>query len=150
MIRAVIDTSVLVRGFMSQRQAEGRILVAVARGTFEPVVSKASLVELRRVVARPDRGHHTLDRSVAEVVIGRLEEQPLVVIETTQLPLHSRDAKDAYLVITALVGKATYIVTVDNDLLVLADDLHPERVEVVVPARFVEILEAEGVSPPRR
>lgn len=140
MIRAVIDTSVLMRGFMSQRGPAGRILVAVSRRTFEPVVSVSSLVELRRVVSRPSRDRHRIDQSVAELVMSCLEEQPLVTIEATPAPVTIRDAKDEYLVRTAIAGGAAFLVSVDNDLLVLADDLRPFGVEVVTPARFVEML----------
>jgi len=136
----VVDTSVLMRGFMSQRGPAGRILVAVSRRTFEPVVSTSSLVELRRVISRPSRDYYKIDRSVAELVISRLEERPLVTIETTRSPVTIRDVKDEYLVRTAIAGGVAFLVSVDNDLLVLADDLRPHGVEVVTPARFVEIL----------
>ena len=129
-----------MRGFMSQRGPTGRILVAVSRRTFEPVVSTSSLVELRRVISRPSRDYYKIDRSVAELVISRLEERPLVTIETTRSPVTIRDVKDEYLVRTAIAGGAAFLVSVDNDLLVLADDLRPHGVEVVTPARFVEIL----------
>jgi putative PIN family toxin of toxin-antitoxin system len=48
-----------------------------------------------------------------------------------------RDPKDAHVLEAAVAGRADYIVSGDNDLLVLA---RYEAVEIVTPAAFVAML----------
>lgn len=64
-----------------------------------------------------------------------------MTIETTRSPVTIRDAKDGFLVRTAIAGRAAFLVSVDNDLLAVANDLRPYGVEVVTPAPFVVILD---------
>jgi len=142
LIRAVVDTSVLIRGLLARRDPSRAVLVFIALESFELAISVESLRELRDVVERPSDAHDRIDHAIAEHLIAGLEQRPLVAIDGVGCPIPVRDRKDEYLVRTAIAGIATFIVSVDNDLLVLADDLRPYGVEVVTPGRFVEILGA--------
>lgn len=51
-----------------------------------------------------------------QLLKGVSEEIPFI---TTKIPVATRDPKDDYLIAYAILGKADYLVTVDQDLLVL-------------------------------
>ena len=53
MIRAVIDTNVLVSGLLSPAGNEALIVLAVRQGLIRPCVSEAVLAEYAEVLARP-------------------------------------------------------------------------------------------------
>ena len=53
MIRAVIDTNVLVSGLLSSRGNEALIILAVHQGLVRPCISAAILKEYAEVLARP-------------------------------------------------------------------------------------------------
>lgn len=140
MIRAVVDTSVLIRGLISRTDPARTILIAIARRTFEVVVSAESLAELRDVLGREGTAQRRIDAGIAEHMVQTLALQPVARIESVSSPIRVRDAKDEYLIRTAVAGNATHIVSVDNDVLIVSDDLRPHGVEVVTPARFLQIL----------
>ena len=54
MIRAVIDTNVLVSGLLSPRGNEALILLAVHQGFVRPCISAEMLEEYAEVLARPN------------------------------------------------------------------------------------------------
>jgi putative PIN family toxin of toxin-antitoxin system len=53
MIRAVIDTNVLVSGLISPTRNEALILLAVHQGSLRPCLSEAIITEYAAVLARP-------------------------------------------------------------------------------------------------
>lgn len=57
------------------------------------------------------------------------------------IPRVCRHVKDDYLLAYALVGRASYLVTGDDDLLVLAE---VESVKIVTPTDFLGILSETG------
>ena len=57
---------------------------------------------------------------------------------TDEIPVHSRDRKDDYLLEHAVREQPDYLVSGDKDLLTLGEHA---GVRIVSPARFVEILD---------
>lgn len=65
------------------------------------------------------------------------------------LPVSVRDPKDEHILAAALGGEADYLVTGDQDLLVLAGDPRLGSLQIVTVAAFMDILDAvkhEGES----
>lgn len=144
MIRAVIDTNILVSGVITRSLPSRMIVRAIMDRKFDIVLSSRSVDELKDVVNRPSSRELHLDREAAEALIRRLSGLDQVNVDDSTDVVHVRDWKDQYVVSTALKGNAGFLVSEDKDLLVLADDLRPFGVEVVGPARFVEVLESVG------
>lgn len=119
--RAVLDTSVLVRGVLSSRGASGRILDCFFDGAFDLVLSLSILQEVESVLRRRHiRARPSFDREeTRELLVALLEAAEVPSGEYT-VNLVPTDAKDNHIVSTALEGGADYIVTEDaRDLLSL-------------------------------
>ena len=57
-----------------------------------------------------------------------------------QLPVDVRDPKDEAILGAAIAGNADFLVTGDNDLLVLADDPLLGRLQIVSARKFLDII----------
>ncbi|HDQ70671.1 MAG TPA: putative toxin-antitoxin system toxin component, PIN family [Chloroflexi bacterium] len=141
-VRAVLDTNVLVSGLMGTKGAPRQALDAWLEGQFTLVTSLYLVDELVHVFQYPriaERLQVTEDELAA--LLAALLSQAEVVPEKLQLLGVTRDPEDDAVVTCAVEGSADYIVSGDQDLLVLN---HYEGVRVVTPRQFVEILQGEG------
>jgi len=134
-LRAVLDTNVLVAGVLSRSGAPAHLLQRWHRGEFELVVSPLLLDELTRVLAYPKlRSRVPADRAAAFVDLlaaaAEHRDDPGVAPG-----LASRDPDDDYLLALAAASSA-FLVTGDDDLLELAPDA-----PVHSPAAFLELVD---------
>jgi len=60
--------------------------------------------------------------------------------EKRQLPVEVRDPKDEMILASALGGKADYLVTGDDDILVLQDDARLGKLQIVTARAFLNLL----------
>jgi len=123
MIRAVIDTNILVSGVIKPTGAAGRLMGLLRLGHFIFVYSPSTMEEVIRVLSRPriQRKYGITDddvRTVAQLLILRGME----VIPTEHITA-CRDAKDNIFLEVAVAGQVDVLVSGDEDLLVL----HPFR-----------------------
>ncbi|MDH7577534.1 MAG: putative toxin-antitoxin system toxin component, PIN family [Bacillota bacterium] len=119
-MRAVIDTSVLVSGFLSRKSYPAEVLDAWILGRFTPVVSLELVKEYVAVLARDK---FAVLGSVTNR-IGLLEKilaLPWVtmVYPKEKVSIVSKDPKDNKLLECAVEGKAEWVVTGDKHLLEL-------------------------------
>lgn len=130
-MRSVLDTNVIVSAVLLKesisRQAfdkaleEGKILISV------PV-----LLELAEVLSRKKLDKYLLEEERMRFLVALLRETELV--EITETITDCRDAKDNKFLELALSGKADYIVSGDEDLLVLS----PFRgIPILTPREFM-------------
>lgn len=146
MIRAVLDTNVLVSYLLTHRppiaQAEpqsGSALIDhhLAQDDFALVTAPELLAELDRVLGYPKLQQYYTEeerrRFVALVMaLGDVAELPAVI------PRISRDPDDDRVIACAVAGEADVIVSGDDDLLAL------ERVgaiPILTVAQFLELME---------
>src|SRR3954447_8609110 len=118
----------------------------VFAGRVRLVVSAPLIEEVERVLQR-DRIRRRIELTDAELraYLGALREPALSVAIGGGLHL-CRDPKDDLVLETALVGRAQYVVSRDEDLtrdLDLVNVLQAHGVEVLTVARFLERLDAE-------
>lgn len=139
MIRAVLDTNVLVVAVLSSSGAPARLLAAWRDGAFELVVTPTLLDELTRVLAHPKIaqriGPVRAERYVALIAAGAEH-----VADVTEPPpgLRSRDPDDDHLLAIAVEARA-HLVTGDDDLLTVGGGL-----PIVAPAAFEALLADVG------
>ena len=107
MIRAVIDTNVMVSGLLSPAGNEALIILAVQQGLVRSCVSTAVIEEYAEVLARPKFAFPPDE--VAAVIAMFREKGDLVAPEgpTPTLP----DPDDAKFLHCADAGRAEYLVT---------------------------------------
>jgi len=140
-LRAVLDTDVFVSGLMGVKSPPRRIVDGWLEGQFKLVTSLHLVEELAHVLGYPRIAERVrLDPTDVDVILAALLSQAEVVPGELQLPGVTRDPKDDAVVACAVEGQADYLVSGDDDLLVL----HVyEGTQVVTPRRFLEILRRE-------
>jgi putative PIN family toxin of toxin-antitoxin system len=101
------------------------------RGEIVPVVNRLTTLELLRVLTYPK---FRLSQSEQEDILAEYLPYCEVAAALDSVPVpHIRDAADKVFVQLALATKVAYLVTGDNDLLVLATVLSPGSVQIVTP-----------------
>jgi uncharacterized protein len=139
-IRAVVDTSVLVSAFVGDPMAgPGRLVEAWREQRFVLVASPGLFAELDDVLARPKLERWAGDGRRQAYVDGfraRCEQHA----DHADPPPAVRDAADDYLVALARSSAADVLVSLDRDLL----DAGLPDVTVLDPARFLGRLAEES------
>lgn len=117
---AVLDTVVYVRCLLNPRSVWGRLLFGRA-GRYRLIVSAPLLAEIRDVLDRPKLAARF--RFVAGLdkryLLELLDEAETVEVEPAAILPIARDPKDDKVLATARAAKAEFLVTEDEDLLVL-------------------------------
>ena len=141
MIRVVFDTVVFVRALLNRRSQWAR-LVFDHVGDYRLVVSPPVLREVAEVLRRPElaRRFATLPGRDPAAVLALLIEADGVDFDAATMPRASRDPKDDVFLMTTTAGGASYLVSEDNDLLVLGEY---DGIRIVDAATFLGILSEE-------
>ncbi|GDY21736.1 PIN domain-containing protein [Verrucomicrobiota bacterium] len=136
MIRAVIDTNVLIAALRSSSGASYQILLAADRGDFEMALSVPLLAEYDDVSTRPDSGI-TIPAAAVDAIIRRLamvaHKQQIYFLWRPLLP----DPKDDMVLEVAIASGSSHIVTFNRKDLRLASQF---GIVVLPPAEFIRLL----------
>jgi len=140
-IRAVVDTNILIRALIKPQGTVGPVLTRLRDGNYTLLYAEPLLDELVAKLALPrirDKYHLTDDDVETVLALILLRGEPVVPQRRITA---CRDPKDDIVLEVAVAGEADYIVTGDDDLLVL----HPfEGIPIVGPAEFLKALEPTG------
>jgi hypothetical protein len=115
MLRAVLDTNVLVSAIISDGKARTLLKKAIAN-QYHFVTSDLILKELATVLCRPK--FKTTQKEVSRIIYA-LSKTAEVVDVKTKIEAVKEDPKDNMIIETALDGESQIIVTGDNHLLAL-------------------------------
>ena len=141
-VNAVVDTNLIVSAFLSRRGAPYALLQALYGGAFRLLLSDPLLDEYTRVLARPrlvERFALSADEVAAFFRFLARRAQPVTLQQP--LSISVRDVQDEHVLATALDGGADYLVTGDEDLLVLAGDEQLGSLRIVTVRAFLDLLE---------
>ena len=137
MIRAVIDTNLLVRYVLTNSALLSRIVDHWEQGTFVYLTSPQIIAELKDVLRRPRlRARMVADPEPLIAVVEADTEQTSGALVLAGI---CRDPKDEIFLACAVEGQADYIISDDRDLLDL--DAY-QSIAIIRPAAFVAILDA--------
>jgi putative PIN family toxin of toxin-antitoxin system len=110
---------------------------------FVMVITRQLRAEYEEVLARP---RLILKHGLSQEEVGGFFEALAIdgdVVEAlSPLPIAVRDAKDERVLAAALHGRADYLITGDDDLLVLAGDPRLGALEIVSARAFLNVLSA--------
>jgi putative PIN family toxin of toxin-antitoxin system len=136
MLRAVIDTNLLVSYTLTQSKALSRLIDHWERGSFVYLTSPPIIEELKEVLQRPRlRAKMVADpQLLIEVIEADTEQTPGLLI----LKGVCRDPKDEIFIACAIEGAADYIVSWDKDLLDLGEY---QGIKVIRAEAFIAILD---------
>ena len=143
LVRAVLDTNILVRGILRRREAAAvGVFDALVRGDFRPLVSDYILAEVRKTLREPDvRALRRLEDDEIEAIVGALRDLcEFVPGDFRDLEKVPRDLKDRPIVAAGIEGGAHFLVTDDRrDLLplkvILLAGYRP--LQIVTPGEFL-------------
>jgi len=140
MLSVVFDTVVFVRSLINPHNRCGKVIFSLG-DSYRLFLSPPVLTEILEVLNRPEltKKFHRLSEMNMTMVLNLLARADIVEIDLIQ-PV-SRDVKDDKFLATAHMAKADYLVTEDNDLLVLEEY---EGVKIITTETFLEILEQKS------
>lgn len=138
MIRAVFDTVVLVRALLNERGRWARLVFDYA-DDYRLVVSSPVLRESLDVLRRLElaRRFSTAPGRDPAAILDFLHAAEVVGIDESAIPRVCRDPKDDKVLATAKAGRVDYLVSEDEDLLVLTEY---EGIRIVNAATFLAML----------
>ena len=117
--RVVLDTNILVRGLLDRRCDSGRILSACESRRIVPLLNKALLSEYRTILGDKDlvARYPQLNAATVKTAIERLMYFGDVSSTAHVRFDFERDKEDEKLIVLAIVGRASHLITTDTDLL---------------------------------
>lgn len=138
-LRVVVDTNVLVSGLFGIKDSpSSKILKAYRNQKIILVISLEILEEIGDVINRQRIVRLTKMTSKERTnFLDKLIERSDMVTVDQFLPGTGRDRKDDKFLACALEAKVAYLVTGDEDLLVLNEY---QGIKIVTPREFLEIL----------
>jgi putative PIN family toxin of toxin-antitoxin system len=140
LVRAVVDTNLFVSGLILNHGLPSQLVKTLRQGGFRLVLSEVLLEEYRRVLTRQHfaQRYGLTPQEIRDFLTLLATAQSAT--PQRQLPVRVRDVKDNPVLATALGGKAEYLVTGDEDLLIL--DGHPKlpNLRIITVRAFLELL----------
>jgi uncharacterized protein len=140
--KAVVDTHLFVSGPISARGRPGQLLDGWHAGRLELLLSDQQYTELRNVVGRPKIvQHYGFSQAAISELFGALDNATRAT-PMFPIPVIVRDPKDEPILALARGGGADFLVTRDNDLLVLRDDPRLGTLRTATAGEFLAVLES--------
>lgn len=107
-------------------------------GRFELIISELLLEEARDVLMRPKFRRYLPEVAVSAFLLDRLPSFAFATNDPEEVPSHTEDPKDDYLVALALAAGADLVVSGDRHLLDLEDEGLPKTIR---PVEFLKTLD---------
>ena len=119
MIRAILDTSVLIRYLIKPSAAVKELIEECWLGEQVQMVTAPELIEELEGVLERDYIQALVHPEEGQALLDAIYQKAEVLPSLGNVPSYSRDPKDDKFVACALAGGADYVVTEDKDILVL-------------------------------
>jgi len=138
MMRAVVDTTILVSAVIKPSGRVGAVMQRLRRREYKLLISRATLDEFAQVIFRPHlRKKYGLTDRVLRSTIRLIVLRSELVHPGRRIAM-SRDPHDDKFLEVADSGNADVIVSGDEDLLTLTEF---EGIPIIPPSRFLATLE---------
>jgi putative PIN family toxin of toxin-antitoxin system len=140
MHRAVLDSSVLISGFLTRGGVPDQVLDAVERGDFTLCLSGEILAETASVLLRAPKlqARYGFDSAAAEAFCDGLAAMAEITASLPKLQAVPADPKDDMVVATSVAAKAEYLVTGDRKHLLSLRAY--EGIQIVTPREFLDLI----------
>jgi putative PIN family toxin of toxin-antitoxin system len=142
-ISGTVDTNIFVSGTLIKRGVPYELVQAFADGRFLLITSAFQRAEIDRVLRKPSlvTKYNITDLDRLRL-LRRIDRQAIVVTPTPIVAGWVRDPNDEPILGTALAGRADYLVSGDEDLLVLAGDARLGSLRIVTARTFLDLLQS--------
>jgi putative PIN family toxin of toxin-antitoxin system len=118
-IRAILDTSVLIRYLIKPRTAVKELIGERWLGEQFQMVTAPKLIEELEGVLERDYMQALVRPEEGQALLDAIYQKAEILPSLGNVPSYTRDPKDDKFVACALAGGADYVVTEDKDVLVL-------------------------------
>jgi putative PIN family toxin of toxin-antitoxin system len=133
-MKVVIDINIFVSSFLWEGNPK-KVVDRAIEGIDELYISKEILEQISEVMNRPK---FKVDREGVKYYMKLIEEISNEIICNGKIQDGSRDTDDNIILECGLTGNVDYIVTGDEDLLVLKEF---NGIKIVTPKEYLEIIE---------
>lgn len=146
-MKLLIDTNIWLSYLLSPampRSITTVIVTSLTQDEIDVLVPRELIEELAVKVATKRYFRTRIPHATIEDFIKQLTSLAKLLPPLEEIPPHTRDPKDDYLVAYGIVNEADFLVTGDADLLVLG---RVGTLQIVRPSDFVSILKRRGLIP---
>lgn len=141
-LKVTLDTNVIVSGIILERGIPYSILEFWRRGAFLLITSRELIDEVVEVLHRAKTvKNYSIPVEKLTTIVKLINQKSRVVVPAplTQ-DIHLRDKKDTFILATAIIGNAEYLVTGDKDLISLRGKPKIKPLVILTPQQFLESL----------
>jgi uncharacterized protein len=139
--RVAIDTNLVISGTISPQGLASNLLTSWTHDAFAWIVTEETFRELQEVLGREKiKTKYHIDEADTNAFLDNLAvgAEFVKAIPHNELPVHSRDCKDDIMLACALAGGCDYLITGDEDLLVLNGRPELGSLEIITVAQFLQ------------
>lgn len=139
--RVTIDTNLVISGTISPNSYPAKLLTSWTEGDFEWILTEETFGEIKEVLQRKElQSKYHIDETEAKSFLDNLAAgaEFAETMPQEKLPIHSRDTKDDILLSCALGGNCDYLITGDEDLLVLNGKKELGELQIIKVADFLK------------
>ncbi len=139
-MRVLLDANILISYLLSTREASPirTVVKAAITGRYTLLLHEQIGAEVIRKVEEKSYLLERITAAEVEALFNLLQEvAENIPTVTEEIPPVTRDPKDDYLLAYALVGRADYLVTGDEDLLTLKE---VGELKIISPRQFADLL----------
>ena len=142
-MNVLLDTNVWVSSLLNPRGHPAKLKESWLKDNFTVVISPFIIDEIRSILNNPRiRDKYLIKTSEIELFLELLIVRAISVFPAEKLKL-CRDVRDNHILETALLGKAEYIVTRDDDLkrdVHLIEIMKSFNVDVLSVSQFLKVI----------
>lgn len=141
-VRVVLDTNLIISAALIPQSLPDRLFRLWLKDSFDLLISKEQLEEIKTASKKSKLASYPLfsDRIIEFTTNLEFTAELVKPAPETNLPLHSQDPKDDYLLATSVGGGADYLVTGDEDLLALTANPGLGKLKIVSAKQFLFIM----------
>ncbi len=141
-LKVVVDTNLLISSAIVSKSLPDKLIKLWLKQSFILLISKEQLEEIKDVSQREKVKKRPLFTKRIVELIENIEFVAELVkpMPEKDLPLRSRDPDDDYLLACSLVGEVDYLVTGDQDLLVLNGNPALGKLKIITVREFLELI----------
>ncbi|GHU34803.1 hypothetical protein FACS1894172_15600 [Spirochaetia bacterium] len=133
-MKVVIDSNIFVSSFF-WKGSPRKIVNRAIEGIDELYITQKILDEISEVVNRPK---FNTDKDGVKYYLKSIEEIANELISNIKIQNGSRDVDNTIILECGITGNVDYIITGDDDLLVLKEF---NRIKIITPKEYLEIVE---------
>jgi putative PIN family toxin of toxin-antitoxin system len=140
-MRVLLDANIFISYLLNLNRpgALRNIVHAVVRGDYTLLLPEALLDEfVSKIPEKPFLNRRITPEELSAFVTALSQVGEVIEEIREEIPAVTRDPKDDYLLAYAVVGEADYLVTGDQDLLVIQ---RVGDVKIITPVHFASLIE---------